>query len=255
MNKIHTGILAAALLAAASVAQATSKPDNSGTVNQGGTGNGYGGQGGSAVAGASAGAVGVGVGLGGAGGSGGAGGAGGNGGLGGAGGSVAGSGNSANSNVNTAKGGNAQQGQAQSSRNDNKSSAAGNTTAVNVGGDYYDAARIPVATAAAWAAPATAPCYATWGGGVQTAVVGASVTGGTKDQDCSTMEVARRADLMGEKEIAREVMCDLAQYRAARARRGDPCTADKAEAQTAAVVAPEERDPIKRYRAGLPPLK
>lgn len=169
-----------------------------------------------------------------------------------AGGAVIGSGNSAQGQ---------QQGQSQSSKNDNRSNASASNSgnnaaqAVTVDGDVYEAARIPVATAAAWAAPATAPCYATWGGGVQTAVVGASVTGGTKDLDCSTMEVARRADLMGEKEIAREVMCDLVQYRAARARRGDPCTVDKVEAKTVAVIVPEERDPIKRYRAGLPPLK
>jgi len=270
-KKSITGIAIAAMMAASLPAFAGGNSNNSDTIAQGGTGNGYGGNGyGGAGGSASAGAVGIGIAAGGAGGNGGSGGAGGAGGQGGAGGSVVGSGNSSATGGAVVGSGNStqgqQQGQAQSSknanRNDNRSSASasnsGNNAAqqVNVGGDHYEAARIPVATAAAWAAPATAPCYATWGAGVQTAVVGGSVSGGTKDQDCSTMEVARRADLMGEKEIAREVMCDLTQYRAARARRGDPCEADKPKATTVAVaVAPEERDPIKRYRAGLPPLQ
>lgn len=147
------------------------QPSGGTNNNEANGGNGYGGDGGSGAGVGIGVGVGVGVGLGGNGGEGGKGGAGGSGGNGygglgigsggdgGEGGSahsgVIGSGNS--HNANTAKGGDASQGQLQtsvsgsksiaqmasentnkvnaSSANDNRSSASGNTTVTNVGGD------------------------------------------------------------------------------------------------------------------------
>lgn len=166
-------VLAAALMLAVFSAHAGNDNNNDGcqgncsgggsdvTANGGDGGNGYGGNGYGGDASATGVGIGVGVGLGGEGGQGGEGGRGGSGGsavaLGGSGGSVNGSGNSANLNANTAKGGSAEQSQAAisgsksiaqmasenslknkvnaSSANDNRSSAAGNTTVTNVGGD------------------------------------------------------------------------------------------------------------------------
>lgn len=212
-----------------------------GTATGGAGGNGYGGVG-----------VGVGVGIG----QGGAGGAGGQGGRGGEGGSVWGSGNS--SNVNSNKQGQMQgqqQGQAQSSknsnRNDNRSSATGgnasnsgnnSSQAVTVQGDNYEANRIPVATAYAPNIAPTAVCMGTSSAGAQGVTFGISVGTSWTDDNCMLLEQVRTvASVIGDKEIAAEMMCDVKSYAAARARAGKPCgsstvAAVQAPQQTAAVA-------------------
>lgn len=242
------------------------------TTNQGG--NGYGGAG-----------VGIGVGLGGNGGQGGAGGAVvGSGNSTATGGSVLGSGNSSvrtdvttaqgqqqgQGQSQTAKGGNASQGQAQSSRNDNRSSAAGNTTAteVNVSGDTvsYNAARIPVATAYAPNISPTALCMGSTSAGIQTGSLGVSLGSSWTDANCVQLEQVRTAAaVLGDRETAAEMMCSVSDaYREARDRTGKPCgvaTSVKMGAGVEGVIPvavaqhkPEETDPIKRFRLGLPPL-
>lgn len=202
--------------------------------------------------------VGVGIGQGGAGGAGGQGGQGGQGGRGGEGGSVWGSGNS--SNVNSNKQGQMQgqqQGQAQSSknsnRNDNRSSATGGNAsnsgnnsnqAVTVQGDNYEANRIPVATAYAPNIAPTAVCMGTSSAGAQGVTFGISVGTSWTDDNCMLLEQVRTvASVIGDKEIAAEMMCDVKSYAAARARAGKPCgssTVASAQApQQTAAVAPQ----------------
>ena len=76
-------------------------------------------------------------------------------------------------------------------------------------------------------------------------------------------QVRSVAAVLGDKETAAEMMCGVDSYREARARTGKPC-GGKAPASTASTTydpimtaanKPEETDPIKRYRLGLPPLK
>lgn len=220
------------------------------TYNQGGAGgNGYG--------------VGIGVGQGGNG-YGGAGGQGGAGGRGGDGGSVLGSGNSSNVNANTNQQAQGQQqgqaqGQAQSSRNsnrnDNRSSATGGNSAasnsnsnansgnnsaqsVNVEGDTYEARRIPVATAYAPNIAPTAVCMGTSSAGAQGVTFGISVGTSWTDDNCMLLEQVRTvAAVIGDKEIAAEMMCDVKAYAAARARAGKPCGSVATASAPAPIVA------------------
>lgn len=258
-HKNITGVLiAAALIVAATMAHAT-KPDNG---SQGGNSN--------ASSSSSAGAVGVGVGVGiAAGGAGGSGGAGGAGGAGGQGGAVVGSGNSANQ---LSQG--QQQGQAQSSRNDNRSSAsnqnsnanAGNNaqTEVNVGGDSYAASRIPVATAYAPNIMPTAPCKFGVSGGVQGMSVGVSVGVSITDENCVNLEQVRTvATILGQKDVAAEMMKGLSPaYAEALQRMGRAPAPIKVgetlDAKPVYALTPngvQYTDPIVRARLGLPPLK
>lgn len=221
----------------------------SNTATGGAGGNGYGGTG-----------VGIGVGVGiGQGGAGGAGGQGGQGGRGGEGGSVWGSGNSSNVNANTQG---QQQGQAQSSRNsnrnDNRSSATGgngyasnansnenhgnnSNQSVTVQGDSYDAPRIPVATAYAPNIAPTAVCMGSTSAGGQGMTFGISFGTSWTDDNCMLLEQVRTvATVIGDKEIAAEMMCDVKAYAAARARAGKPC----GQAQVAAAPAPVQSAPF-----------
>jgi hypothetical protein len=266
-------ILLAALMGLAGAADAAS--NNSGcqgncpsgdtinnTTNQGGAGVGVG--------------MGVGVGVG-------------QGGRGGDGGSVVGSGNSSNANTNANRNSNSnsnrqaqgqlqgqqqgqQQGQSQSSRNDNRSSAYndGNNASqsVTVGGDTYEAARIPVATAYAPNIAPTAVCMGSSSIGGQGVTFGISMGTSWTDENCMLLEQVRTvAAVLGDKEVAAEMMCEVKAYAAARARAGKPCgvtkTAAAAPQQVVATREPTEAekkarytgsDPIVRARLGLPPL-
>ena len=276
-NRFVSLAVFAAGMAAASLSFAGNSNGCQGNCAGGDTTTGGNGYGGSGVG------LGVGVGIGGAGGAGGSATGGsvvGSGNSSATGGSVLGSGNSSvRTDVNTsqgqkqgqsqvAKGGNAQQGQSQSSRNDNRSSAAGNTTAteVNVAGDSvaYQAARIPVATAYAPNISPTALCMGSSSLGVQSAVAGISVGSSWTDNNCMQLEQVRTAAaVLGDRETAAEMMCGVSDaYREARSRTGKPCGgAVKVGAGVEGVytpaiasVKPEETDPIKRFRLGLPPL-
>jgi len=247
-------------------------------TNQGGVG--YGGNGGNATAGA----VGVAIAGGGAGGSGGAGGAGG------AGGSVVGSGNSSatggavvgsgnstqgqqqgqnQGQSQVAKGGNANQGQSQSSRNDNRSSASnqnsnansGNNaqTSVSVQGDTvtYQAPRIPVATAYAPNIAPTALCKFGVSGGGQGMTFGFSVGVSITDENCMLLEQVRTVSvILGQKEVAQEMMMAVPAYAEAVARmKGVKATAGTDVKPVSVQAKAEYTDPIIRSRLGLPPLK
>lgn len=230
-------MFAAALAFAASGAAFATKPGNNGGGNggcgQGQQTNGCGGSsGGAGGAGGTGVGVGVGVGIG----------QGGNasatGGRGGEGGSVIGSGNSSNANSNKQAQGQ-QQGQAQSSRNrnDNRSSAnTSNDQSVTVQGDNYDAPRIPVATAYAPNIAPTAVCMGSSSAGAQGVTFGVSFGSSWTDDNCMLLEQVRTvASVIGDREIAAEMMCEVKAYKEARARAGKPC----GSAQPVAAIAPQ----------------
>lgn len=200
------------------------------------------------------------------------------------GGSVLGSGNSSNSNRNDNNNSNLNaqgqqqgqgqhqgqgQGQSQSSRNDNRSSAnntnsnanSGNnaSTNVSVGGDTYQAARIPVATAYAPNIVATALCKFGVSGGGQGMTFGFSVGVSITDENCMLLEQVRTVSvILGQKDVAQEMMMAIPAYAEAVGRIKNPkAAAPIPGAGVASVIPPvqaEETDPIKRYRLGLPPL-
>lgn len=232
-------MFAAALAFAASGAAFATKPGNNGGGNggcgQGQQTNGCGGSSGGA-GGAGGAGVGVGVGIG----------QGGNasatGGRGGDGGSVIGSGNSSNSNSN-------KQQQSSKNRNDNRSSATGGSNtnsnansgnnsdqSVTVQGDNYDAPRIPVATAYAPNIAPTAVCMGSSSAGAQGVTFGVSLGTSWTDDNCMLLEQVRTvASVIGDREIAAEMMCEVKAYKEARARAGKPC----GSAQPVAAVAPQ----------------
>lgn len=203
-------------------------------------------------------------------------------GKGGAGGSVLGSGNSSNlnNNANTNLQGQAQ-GQAQSSknsnRNDNRSNASNSNTNANSGnnsdqsvtvqGDNYEARRIPVSTAYAPNIAPTAVCMGSTSGGGSAQMISLSFGTSWTDDNCMLLEQVRTVSaVLGDRETASEMMCDVAVYAAARARVGKPCGNGAKVAQSttpttvAASPAPRSNsrydgtDPIVRKRLGLPPL-
>lgn len=277
MKKI---ILAVALTGVFGLAQAS--PGNNGGGN-GGCGNGQqtNGCGGGAAIGAAGGTgVGVGIGIG-------------QGGVG-IGGSLIGSGNSANDNRNSnsnrndntntnanlqgqgqSQNASAKQGQSQSSSNDNRSNASNTNSNANSGnnsnqtvtvqGDSYEAARIPVSTAYAPNIMPTAVCMGSSSGGVQGASFGVSIGSSWTDDNCMLLEQVRTvASVIGDRETAQEMMCDVPAYAAARSRTGKPCAGEVKPALTATVARPATKaeaaaqytgnDPIVRKRLGLPPL-
>jgi len=274
-NSYKIGLLSAAIILAGSLASTSAFASNGcqGNCTGGDTVNNTTNQGGAGVG------VGVGVGIG-------VGGQGGQGGRGGDGGSVIGSGNSSNLNANLNHNRNTnkqaqgqiqgqQQGQAQSSknRNDNRSSAYndGNNSSQNVTvqGDTYEAARIPVATAYAPNIAPTAVCMGSTSAGGQGMTFGVSIGTSWTDSNCMLLEQVRTvAAVIGDRETAQEMMCEVKAYAAARARTGHPCggaVAPKTSASEATSpakptkVAANSRydgtDPIVRARLGLPPLK
>jgi hypothetical protein len=73
------------------------------------------------------------------------------------------------------------------------------------------------------------------------------------DATCATIEAAKAEALLGNVAVAREVLCDVPQIRAARLRSGTPCHNDTAEAK-GAIIRPDLTDPLVRKREGIPPL-
>lgn len=105
------------------------------------------------------------------------------------------------------------QGQGQGQFQGNVGLGSGNSTGVNVGGDTFNTEYkevkqdVPAYAPNAIAAPATAPCYATWaasGGGMGVISLGGS--GYVKDHGCALGEVARVAAATGNKAIADEAV-------------------------------------------------
>ncbi len=249
--------------------------------------NNAGGAGGNATGGIGYGGTGIGVGgSGGNGGNGGMGGIGGQGGAGGiggtaTGGSVFGSGNSSSRNdlnnhqqqgqlQSQGQSQDASNHQSQSSKNNNQSRATSygsvattaTSTSVSVGGDTYQAARIPVATAYAPNQYPTAPCV--MGASLGFQAVGFGMSGGVpvKDEVCQFLEKVRSGSkVLGQPEVAREMMAvyDPAYAEALQriADRKAGVTAPKivTGAGVATVAQVEYQDPIIRERLGLLPLK
>lgn len=244
------GIIAVAVISMMGVSGAFAAQTNTGcqgncpggdtinTTNQGGTG--YGGNGGIGIGGAGGSAVGVGTG--GAGGQGGQGGSvvgSGNGTGIGVGGAVVGSGNSSatggsvkndvkNTNTNVAAQQQGQkQGQSQSSnnrnnnRNDNNSNATSygsvattaQSTSLTVQGDTYEAPRIPVSTAYAPNIMPTAVCMGSTSMGGQGMSFGFSLGTSWTDANCMLLEQVRTVSVvLGQKEIAQEMMMSVPAY-------------------------------------------
>lgn len=210
--------------------------------NQGGTANGYGGSGG------------IGIGLGGAGGNGGSGiGVGGTGGSvvgsgnssasGGHGGSVLGSGNSAATGGSVKNSGNSKN----TNRNDNNSNATSygsvattaQSSSVNVGGDTYQAPRIPVASA--WAAPLTASngtCMGSSSMGAQGVGFGVSIGSTWNDAGCDRRYNAQALAAVGMRQAAVALLCQDPNIKAAMETAGTPCAGSQSAAVSDVDVRP-----------------
>lgn len=240
--KAKSVLIAAVLALAASGAAHATKPGNNGGGNGGcGVGqqtNGCGGGTSSNTATGGAGGHGVGIGQGGN--------ASATGGRGGDGGSVWGSGNSSNANSNKQD---QSQGQISANRNDNRSSATGGSNSnsnansgnnsaqsVTVQGDNYDSPRIPVATAYAPNIAPTAVCMGSSSAGAQGVTFGVSFGSSWTDDNCMLLEQVRTVSaVLGDRETAAEMMCEVKAYAAARERAGKPC----GQSQQVATVAPQ----------------
>lgn len=249
-------------------------------TNEGGQGGtGYGGAGGIGFGG-------TGIGVGGSGGAGGQGGQGGTGGTavatGGAGGAVVGSGNSSNRNDLSQRQGQDQgqfqgqaQGQKQSSNNRNNNSNSSNNSSRNtstsygsvattaqslsVGGDTYQAAKIPVATAYAPNIAPTAVCMGSTTAGGQGMSFGVSFGTSWTDSNCMLLEQVRTVSVvLGQKDVAAEMMMAVPAYAEAVSRLKGKVAPAVAQVETGAGIErlprAEYQDPIIRQRLGLPPL-
>lgn len=111
--------------------------------------------------------------------------------------------------------------------------AGGNASVTNnvsggSGATYVEARerqRVPDASAPAiWS---NNPCMVGLSGGVAVAGFGMSLGAGIEDRDCTRRANAQHLVAMGEREAAREVLCESAEVRAAFARIGRPCVADQ----------------------------
>ena len=164
-----------------------------------------------------------------------------------------------------------QQGQLQYSYSGGNSLGQANGQSVNVGGDTYQAARIPVATAYAPNIAPTAVCMGSTSVGGQGMTFGVSIGSSWTDKNCMLLEQVRTvAAVLGDKRVAAAMMCVVPAYAQARAAVGQPCDSSTPQASAAKPVAlvepqgswtPAERaaqyngtDPIVRRRLGLPPL-
>lgn len=133
--------------------------------------------------------------------------------------------------------------QAQAQRQTQRQVATGGAATVNVttgggGGDVIsvprERQRVPDANAPAiWS---NNPCVVGLSGGVAVAGFGASFGAGLEDRDCTRRANAQHLVAMGEREAAREVLCESAEVRAAFARIGQPCMADRVAASAPAPV-------------------
>lgn len=183
------------------------------------------------------------------------------------GGSVLGSGNSSNKNDNTNLQGQQQgQGQSQSSKSNaqqaqSTENANNSKQSVTVNGDTYEAAHIPVSTAYAPNVSPTAVCALSASGGLSVSTFSISGGGTWIDENCVLLEQVRRANEIGQREIAAEMMMDVPAYakaakRVADRKSGKVSTAPSTvSSDKVAAAKPEYADPIIRARLGLPPLK
>lgn len=257
MNRTKTFIAAAALLAlTSSFAHASpsnsNNSNNGNTTNQGGAGGIGIGTGGNATQGQLQGqlqgqaqaAIGIGQG-----------------------GSVRNSGNSSNLNAN------ANNSRANSTSTSNSNSvASGNVSSngnfIQVDGDstQVNAPKIPVATAYAPNVVSTALCKFGVSGGGQGMTFGFSVGVSITDENCMLLEQVRTvSQVLGQREVAAEMMMAIPAYREAVQRLNNksaksaevPVPGEALSSRAGAGVEnilAEERDPIKRFRFGLPPL-
>lgn len=243
-SKFSRGFAAAVLMAFASMAIAGSNDnDKGGNASVGNVSNtaagGLGGAGGAGGHGGTGVGVGVGIAAGGD-----AKATGGNA----TGGSVLGSGNSSNRNDNKATGGN----------------ASNDGVRVDIGGDRYEAARIPVATAYAAGLTATnGTCFGSASGGLQGPGFGVTLGSTVFDDNCDRRYDSQELRALGQADAALALMCQKASIAEAMKSSSKPCPTAKASAPVATsanygdstTAKYEHTDPIVRKRLGLPPLK
>lgn len=168
-----------------------------------------------------------------------------------------------------------QQGQSQSSRNDNRSSASneGNNSSqtVNVGGDTYEATKIPVATAFAPSLIAgTNTCMGSSSVGGQGITFGFSVGTTWEDKGCTRRSNAQTLNSLGLAKAAVALMCQDSDVALAMKQSNMECyvtsraTSEGSTSVSVVSTIPAEAsqaqrdnanpDNIIRWRLGLPPL-
>lgn len=166
-----------------------------------------------------------------------------------AGGSVLGSGNSTATGGTVRDSGNSSAGAAVigSGNSDSKSQVLGSgnadvrttsTTAVNIGGDTYAAPDLPVSTAYAPNVMPTAVCALSASGGLTVANFSLSGGGTWIDDNCVLLEQVRRANEIGQREVAAEMMMDVPAFAKAAKR-----LSDRKAAQAAANPVPVAKAP------------
>lgn len=131
--------------------------------------------------------------------------------------------NNSNAVSNSESNSNAQSNQSQS--NDNSNSNNSNQS-ITVQGDstVYKQARIPVSSALAPTNLPTALCMGSSSGAVQSTLFGFSLGSSWTDKNCMVLEQVRSAStVLGDVEVAEEIMCSLKEYKEARARLNRPC--------------------------------
>lgn len=168
--------------------------------------------------------------------------------------------NAGNSTVTANMGGNTQTNEGNNSKQN---------TVVNVGGDHYEAPKIPVATA--YAAPLTAAngtCMGSSSAGGQGVGFGLSFGTTWTDSDCDRRYDAQELRAQGHTKAATALLCQKASIREAMKAAGTPCPQDDSRKVATseglrATVEPTMHekavqytgdDPIIRQRLGLPPL-
>ncbi len=120
----------------------------------------------------------------------------------------------------------------------NEGNNAAVSTSVTVQGDVYAAQeRNPVSTAYAPSIAPTAVCALTMSGGAQGSMFGFSIGGSYIDKNCEHLEQVRRANDIGQREVAAEMMMDIPAYAAAAKRIADR-KAGKVSGVTPAAPAP-----------------
>ena len=108
-----------------------------------------------------------------------------------------------------------------------------------------------VASAASVAIMPTTVCAGTTAGGAQGASFGFSFGTSWTDENCMLLEQIRTVVLvLGETEIAAEMLCNIPSYRDARERLGKAC-APRVSVHSAPVSSPDLSDPYIRARLGL----
>ena len=123
------------------------------------------------------------------------------------------------------------------SSNQNHVASQGNTTDVNIGGDTYEARRIPVATAIAPNLTAgQITCLGSVSGGIQTGVVGLSGGKTTVDKNCVMITQVNTLYQMGKVKAACERMRQDPDIRAAMEAAGETCEPPVVEPPVAVVT-------------------